>query len=379
MKLLLGLLCIPLSVMAAPASPAALTATLDTMIAGRFRPDLPGVAALIAKDGRPLLRKAYGLANVELNVPLQAGHVFRIGSTTKLFTAAAVMLLVDEGKLALDAPVTAYLKDAPRHWDKVTIEHLLTHTSGIPNLSMDSGYWRTTARLDHTLEELIAPVRARPFDFAPGTKFAYSNTGFNLLGMVIEAVSGKAYFDFVDERIAKPLNLRHTRESNDKQLIAGLVTGYRSGPSPAWPLANSNLHAAGGLVSTVDDLASFMLCLQSGALVSPASLTRMNTSYVLPDGTATGYGLGTWLRKVNGKRLVGHGGYIFNYYSQLEMDVDSGIVAVTLHNGDRFGGDNEELSKALIDTVQGASSGPAAPIVCPARQRVASQSSPGAP
>ena len=352
MKWLGLLLCFPLAALAAPDNFPKVAQTLDSIIAARFKPEAPGVVALVVKDGRPILRKAYGMANVELNVQLQPEHVFRIGSTTKLFTATAVMLLLEDGKLALDAPVTRYLKDAPSHWQQVTIEHLLNHTSGIPNLSMDSGYWRTAARLDHTLEELIAPVRARPLESVPGTKFAYNNTGFNVLGMVIEKVSGVDYFAFVDARIVKPLGLKDTREGNDKKLIAGLVTGYRAGPAPAWPLAHSNLHAAGGLVSTVDDLATFMASLQSGKVVSPESVARMNTGYVLPDGTSTGYGLGTWVRSVNGKRLVGHAGYIFNFYSQLEMDIDSSIVAVTLHNGDKFGGDNEELSEQLIAAVQ---------------------------
>ncbi|RLM48493.1 class A beta-lactamase-related serine hydrolase, partial [Halobellus sp. Atlit-31R] len=145
--------------------------------------------------------------------------------------------------------------------DKVTIEHLLTHTSGIPNLSMDSGYWRTTARLDHTPEELVEPVRQRPLENAPGSKFAYNNTGYNLLGLVIERVAGEGYYAFLEHRIAKPLGLAHTREGKDNQLIPGLVTGYRSGPSPAWLIAGSNFYAAGGLVSTVDDLAAFMLAL----------------------------------------------------------------------------------------------------------------------
>ncbi|MBF6907494.1 serine hydrolase, partial [Acinetobacter baumannii] len=131
-------------------------------------------------------------------------------------------------------------------------------------------------------------------------------------------------------------------------------TGYRGGPAPAWLLSSSNLYAGGGLVSTVDDLAAFMVALQGGKLVSPAGVRRMNTSFILPNGKKTGYGLGTWVRTVNGKHLVGHGGYVLNFYSQLEMDVDSGIVAVTLHNGDRFGGDNEELSRQLISEVQGA-------------------------
>ncbi|WP_409267815.1 serine hydrolase domain-containing protein [Massilia sp. BHUDP2] len=352
MKRLALLLCFPFAAMAAPDAPASLVQSLDRIVAARFKPELPGVAALVVKDGHPVLRKAYGMANVELGVPVQPGHVFRIGSTTKLFTASAVMLLVDEGRLTLNAPLKRYLPDAPPHWDKVTIEHLLRHTSGIPNLSMDSGYWRTSARLDHTLEELIAPVRERPLDFAPGSTFAYNNTGYNLLAMVIEKVSGEGFFAFLDRRIIQPLGLKHTREGSDKELIPGLVTGYRSGPAPAMLLASSNLHAAGGLVSTVDDLAAFMLALQSGKLVSPAGVKRMNTDTILPDGKATGYGLGTWVRTVNGKRLVGHGGYILNFYSQLEMDIDSGIVAITLHNGDRFGGDNEVLSKQLISAVQ---------------------------
>jgi D-alanyl-D-alanine carboxypeptidase len=352
MKRLALLLCFPVAVMAAPNDAPTLEQALDTAIARRFKPDLPGVAALVIKDGKPVLRKAYGMANLELGVPARPDHVFRIGSTTKLFTAAAIMLLVDDGKIALGAPVSRYLPDTPSHWNKVTIEHLLTHTSGIPNLTMDSGYWRTTARLDHTLDELIAPVRERPLVSEPGAKFSYNNTGFNLLGKVIESVSGMEYYDFIERRIAQPLALKHTGPGSDKKLIPGLVTGYRQGPAPAWLIANSTLHAAGGMVSTVDDLATFMLALQAGKLVSPANVARMNTSYVLPSGEATGYGLGEWVRKVNGHRLVGHGGYVFNFYSQLEMDIDAGIVAVTLHNGDKFGGDNEELSKQLIALAQ---------------------------
>jgi serine beta-lactamase-like protein LACTB len=352
MKRLALLICFPFAAIAAPDEPPALARSLDTMIEKRFKPGLPGVAALVVKDGQPVLRKGYGMANLELGVPVRPEHVFRIGSTTKLFTATAILLLVDEGKLALDAPVARYLADCPPHWNKITIRHLLTHTSGIPNLSMDSGYWRTTARLEHQSEELVAPVRARPLEFEPGAKFVYNNTGYNLLGLVIEQVSGKAYYEFIDERIARPLGLKHTVAGIDKQVIPGLVTGYQSGPKPAWPLSSSNFYAAGGLVSTVDDLANFMLALQAGKLVSPAGVRLMNTSQVLPDGKETGYGLGVWVRKLNGKQLVGHGGYVFNFYSQLEMDIDSGIVAVTLHNGDRFGGDNEELSAQLISAVQ---------------------------
>lgn len=359
MKRLAFLLCFPLAVMAAPSDPPSLEQSLDAMIASRFRPELPGVAALVLKDGKPVLRKGYGMANVELGVPVRPEHVFRIGSTTKLFTATAIMLLVDEGKIALDAPVSRYLPDAPKQWDKVTIEHLLTHTSGIPNLSMDSGYWRTTARLEHTLDELVAPARTRPLDFAPGTRFAYNNTGYHLLALILEKVSGSEFFDFLDRRIARPLGLKHTGPGDDKQFHPGLVTGYQAGPRPAMPIANSNLHAGGGMVSTVDELAAFMLALQAGKIVSPASVRRMNTSHVLPNGEATGYGLGEWVRTVNGHRLVGHGGYIMNFYSQLEMDIDSNVVTVTLHNGDKLGGDNEELSKRLIAAAQDEPAGAA--------------------
>jgi serine beta-lactamase-like protein LACTB len=352
MKRLALLFCFPCAVLAAPDNPTPLASSLDSLVASRFKPDLPGVAALVVKDGQPVLRKGYGMANIELGVPVKPEHVFRIGSTTKLFTATAIMLLVDEGKLELDAPVARYLADCPPHWNKITIRHLLTHTSGIPNLSMDSGYYRTTARLEHTPEELVAPVRARPLDSEPGTKFVYNNTGYNVLGLVIEQLSGKGYYDFVEERIARPLGLKQTVAGHDKQLIPGLVTGYQAGPKPAWLLAHSNLYAAGGLVSTVDELAVFMQALQAGKLVSRAGLKQMNASHVLPSGKATGYGLGAWVRKVGGKHLVGHGGYIINFYSQLEMDIDSGIVAVTLHNGDRFGGDNEELSAQLISAAQ---------------------------
>lgn len=358
MKLLALLLCVPLAAAAAPDEPPAVAQSLDSIVASRFKPELPGVAALVVKDGKPLLRKGYGMANVELGVPVRPEHVFRIGSTTKLFTATAIMLLVDEGKVALDAPIARYLPQAPKQWSKVTVEHLLTHTSGIPNLTMDSGYWRTTARLEHTLDELVAPARKRPLASKPGTAFVYNNTGYHLLGQIVERASGQEFYAFIERRIARPLGLAHTGAGDDKTFHPGLVTGYQAGPKPAWLIANSNLHAAGGMVSTVDELAAFMLALQGGKLVSPANVRRMNASYVLPGGKATGYGLGEWVRSVNGKRLVGHGGYIFNFYSQLEMDIDSGIVAVTLHNGDKLGGDNEELSRQLIVAVQGAQAGP---------------------
>lgn len=346
-------LYLPMLALAAPDVPApSLTQALDRIVASHHAPDMPGVAALVLQHGKPVLRKGYGMANLELGVHVTPEHVFRIGSTTKLFTATAVMLLVDEGKLALDAPIARYFPDAPALWAKVTVEHLLTHTSGIPDASMDSGYWRIGARLDHTTEELVAPVRSRPLDFEPGTRFVYNNTGYNLLGLLIEKVSGQEFFAFVDARIAQPLGLKHTGSGSDQQLIPGLVTGYRAGPRPAWPLATSNFYAAGGLVSTVDDLAAFMLALQGGKIVSRAGVERMNAGYVLANGKPTEYGFGEWIRRVNGKRLVGHGGYIFSFYSQLEMDIDSGIVVVTLHNGDRFGGDNEKMSKQLIMEVQ---------------------------
>lgn len=353
MKRLALLVCLPLAAAAAPVDPVALARTLDAMVASRFKGDGPGVAALVVKDGQPVLRKGYGLANVELGVPVRPEHVFRIGSTTKMFTATAVMVLVDEGRIALDAPVSRYLPDAPPQWDKVTIEHLLTHTSGLPNLTLDSGYWRTTARLEHTLDELVAPARTRPLLSAPGTTFAYNNTGYHVLAQVVEKVSGQEFFAFVDRRIVQPLGLKHTGPGDDKLLIPGLVTGCRAGPTPAIPLANSNLHAAGGMVSTVDDLAVFITALQAGRIVSPAGVKRMNTPYVLSNGQPSEYGLGEWLRTVNGHHLVGHGGYVLNFYSQLEMDIDANIVTVTLHNGDKLGGDNEVLSRQMIVAAQG--------------------------
>jgi len=348
MKTLALLLALPLAAMAAP-----LDKTIDAMLTARFKPTLPGVAALVLKDGRPVLRTAHGMASLELGVPLKPSHVFRIGSTTKLFAATALMLLVEEGKVALDAPVSRYLPDTPPHWQGVTIEHLLTHTSGIPNMTMVSGYWRTTARLDHTLAELLAPVRDQALEFDPGTRFVYNNSGYVLLAMVIEKVSGQEFFDFVHTRISTPLGLAHTGSGSSKAITPGLVTGYQRGPSPERFIAAVNLSAAGGMVSTVDDLGKFMLALQQHKLLGKKSVERMNTPYVLANGEATEYGLGMWIRTVNGHKLVGHGGYIHNFYSQLEMDIDASIVAITLHNGDRFGGDNEYLSKRMIAAVQG--------------------------
>lgn len=328
--------------------------SIDAMLSSRFKADHPGVVGLVTKDGKTIFRRAYGLANLELSVPVKPTDVFRIGSISKMFTGTALMMLVDEGKVALDAPLSTYLTDTPKHWSNVTIEHLLTHTSGIPDYTQVSGFWRSTARLDHSLQELISSVTDKPLDFEPGTDFSYDNTGFILLGMVIEKVSGKDFYDFLNTRIFTPLGLKHTSPGDDRVLIPGLVSGYQQGPKQGMYIASNNLHAAGGLVSNADDLATFMMALQSGRLVKPESMKRMNTRHTLKNGKTTEYGLAQWIRTVNGHTLVGHGGFIpTGFYSQLEMDLNAKIIAITLHNGDKFGGDNEYLSKRIIAAAQG--------------------------
>src|SRR4051812_1339464 len=195
---------------AAPASAASdVSAQLDALVAPHFAADGPGAVVLVKKGDQILLRKAYGMANVELGVPMRPELIFRLGSVTKQFTSAAIMMLVDEGKVALGDDIRKYVPDYPKKAATVTLEHLLTHTGGVPNFT-DLPAFDKRAREDLSHGEVLALFKDLPLDFAPGEKWKYSNSGYYLLGMVIEKVSGKSYAELLSERIFKPLGMAQT-------------------------------------------------------------------------------------------------------------------------------------------------------------------------
>jgi CubicO group peptidase (beta-lactamase class C family) len=317
-----------------PATDAELTAQIDQLLARTYPAAEPGAAVLVEKDGKVLLRKGYGMANLELGVPIAPEMVFRLGSITKQFTALAILKLAEQGKLALSDDLTKYLPDFPTHGQTITLEHLLTHTSGIKSYT-SLPEWRKTIRQDLTPQQVVDLFKNEPADFAPGEKMLYDNSGYFLLGMVIEKVTGKAYGDWLAETIFTPLGMTHTSYGADAPIIPGRVAGYEGEPGHyrnAGYLSMTQPYAAGSLISTVDDLALWERALFLGTLVKKELFDRMVTPYRLKSGKSTGYGYGLALWSFEGHRVIEHGGGINGFSTELLRLPEDRIVVVVLSN-----------------------------------------------
>jgi len=291
---------------------------LESIVLAAYPADGPGAAVIVVQKGRILYRGARGLANLELGVPLRPESVFRIGSVTKQFTAAAILLLAEDGKLSLSDSITKFLPDYHVQGHLVTIQHLLSHTSGIRNYT-DLPDWQSTRRNDVPVQQLIDIFQDKPFDFAPGEHWKYDNSGYILLGAIIEKISGQKYADFLRARIFDPLGMKDSRYEDLAQITPGRAAGYmRAGT--AWRnadyLSMSQPYSAGALISTVDDLARWNAAVEAGELLKPASWQRAATSFALADGTLTRYGAGWIIGRVGPVATVEHGGGIngFNAY-----------------------------------------------------------------
>ncbi|MEM8995881.1 MAG: serine hydrolase, partial [Acidobacteriota bacterium] len=298
---------------AAWAAPAAeYAAYLD----GAYPADGPGAAALVVKGGDVVFRGARGMANLELGVALEPDHVFRLGSITKQFTGAAIMLLAEDGELSVEDPITKFLPDYPTHGHTITVEHLLIHTSGVASYTGIPGYMAGgEIRRDLSTEELVDVFDDRAMDFAPGEAWNYSNSGYVLLGAIVEEVSGMTYADFVQKRIFDPLGMADSHYGGH-QLVPRRVDGYDGGPGEyrnAAYLSMTQPHAAGSLLSTVDDLARWQAAFWRGEVVSMESVERMTKRYPLNDGELFDYGYGFQVGDLRGEPMVFHGGGIFGF------------------------------------------------------------------
>ncbi|MGH9843739.1 MAG: serine hydrolase domain-containing protein, partial [Blastocatellia bacterium] len=186
-----------------------MTAEIDEMLAKEFKANEPGAAAIVVKDGKVVFRKGYGMANMEFGIPIEPDMIFRIGSVTKQFTAVATLMLAEQGKLSLSDEITKFLPDYPTQDRKITVEHLLTHTSGIVSYT-GMPEWRPQMRKDVSLDEMIAVFKDKPMEFVPGERWNYNNSGYVLLGAVIEKASGMKYADFVEKNIFAPLGMKRS-------------------------------------------------------------------------------------------------------------------------------------------------------------------------
>lgn len=316
--------------LAAPKPPAdPYAAAADTMLRSLTAADRFSGAVLVAKDGKPVFRKAYGLASREWNVAVTPETEFRLGSITKQFTAAAILQLAEQGKVGLDDPISKYY-DAPAAWSGVTIKHLLTHTSGIPSYTGLPGFFAgPLARTDMKPEAIVALTRDKPLEFEPGKRFAYDNTGYVLLGIVIEKASGQTYAAYLQDHIFGPLGLTHTGYDASETILPNRAAGYdrRNGKVINTPyLAMSLPYAAGSLYSTVDDLLAWDAALRSGKVISPASVAAMFTDYGFK------YGYGQFLETRDGRRYWQHGGGINGFTTILARYPDQGLTLVVLTN-----------------------------------------------
>ena len=285
-------------------------------------------SVLVAKDDQIVFERSYGLANIEWNAANTPTTRYRIGSLTKQFTAAAVLLLEEQGKLSLHDPIGKFVPDAPAAWEKITLFHLLTHTSGIPDFTEMSEFreWRLAPT---TPAQHVERLRGRPLDFSPGEKFDYCNSGYILLGYVIEQASGRTYETYLRENVFVPLNLGDTGYDSNASVVPRRAAGYvQSGVGPVnAPYTDMSVpYAAGGLYSTARDLLRWQQALHSGKLLSADSLKKMLTPHLGK------YGIGVRVLVDDGRRVFAHGGVTSGFNSYLAYLPDDRLSIVVLGN-----------------------------------------------
>ncbi len=286
------------------------SAKIDQVLRSDFPADAPGVAVLVARNGQVVLRKGYGMANLELGVPVDTGDVFRICSITKQFTAVAILQLVEAGKVRLDDDIHQYVPDYPTGDAKVTLAELLAHTSGIPSIESQSE-WAALWRKDMSVTELLALTKNKPLNFAPGTDFKYSNTGYVLLGAVIEKASGQNYADYIQTHVFAPAGMTSSYYDAANRVIPHRVAGYMregKGWGNAPYISMTQPYSAGSLLSTVDDMWQWEQALSAGKLISSALLTQAQTAGQLPDGRSTNYGFGWEVDRLAAHAVLQHSG-----------------------------------------------------------------------
>lgn len=306
-------------------------------------------SVLVARDGKVIFSKGYGFANAEFEIPNTPQTKFRLGSVTKQFTAAAVLLLQERGKLSVQDPICKYIENCPTAWSEITIHHLLSHTGGIPNFTSFPDYL-PKMMMPVTTQEMIARFKDKPLDFKPGEKWAYSNSGYFLLGHIIEKASGEAYESFLEKNIFEPLKLTSTGYDHHGTILKKRATGYsmRKGEMVnSLPIDMTQPYSAGALYSTVEDLFQWNEALFSGKLLSAKSLEAMLT----PVKNDYGYGLG--IQTKAGRRIISHGGGINGFSTVLTRFADEKLTLVVLRNADYGSPAPGPISQALAAIVFG--------------------------
>lgn len=305
-------------------------AKVDEYMAATSRVDGFSGSILLARDGKPLVSKGYGMANLELGVPNAPRTIYRLGSITKQFTGMAIAMQQERGKLSASDPICKYLAECPATWQPLTIRHLLTHTSGIPNYTSFPDFAKT-AISPMTTAEMIGLLKEKPLEFTPGEKYAYSNSGYFLLGVIIERTSGRTYAEFLQDNIFTPLGMKNSGYDSPLQIIKDRAAGYQRQSGTLINAAYMDMsipYSAGSLYSTTGDLLIWDQALYTEKLVSKKALDEIFT----PLKGDTGYGFGWNIGKRFGRRTIGHSGGIYGFVTQISRYPADRITIVVLSN-----------------------------------------------
>lgn len=304
----------------------------DQLLVKQFKANEPGAVALISRNGQIIYKKAFGLNNLELNVPLKTDHVFRIGSITKQFTATAILQLMEQGKLNLSDEIIKYIPDYPTQGTRITIEHLLTHTSGI----RDYASIRDTAKRisgDVTPIQMIDFFKNQPMRFAPGTRWEYSNSNYYLLGFIIEKITGKPYGDYLENNFFKPLGMNHSSFASDINIVKNRVDGYTKNDKGNFQnaayISMTHPYSSGSILSTVEDLFKWQQAIQSYKLLKKENVDKAFTRYILSDGKEANYGYGWRLGYIQESPSLWHGGLVNGFIAMsMYLPKENVFVAV---------------------------------------------------
>ena len=333
-----------LAFMITAASAQTATPAIDQYVQSELaKQHIPGLALGIYREGRIVKAQGYGLSNVELNVPVQPETIFQSGSVGKQFTATAIMMLVEEGKLSLDDPITKYFPDAPAFWQNIKIKNLLSHTSGLSEYESDDKTkpgGPINLRADYTEDSLVKIIETFPMEFQPDDRWAYRNTNYVLLGVIIHKVTGKFYGDFLQERIFRPLGMSSTRIISEADIIPNRSAGYRlvkgELKNQEWVSPFFNTTADGALYFDVLDLAKWDGALYTEKLLKKSSLDLMWRPFKLNDGKANSdnYGFAWFIDRINGHRVIQHAGAWQGFTTYIARYVDDKLTVVVLTNLD---------------------------------------------
>jgi CubicO group peptidase (beta-lactamase class C family) len=323
----------------------ALSKEVDAAVRIQMRDQkIPGLSLAVVRNGTVVKAAGYGLANLEVGAPTKIETIFQAGSITKQFTATAVMLLVEQGKVGLDDSITKYFPEAPANWKTITIRHLLTHSSGIPDIFGSTEKTLYTKDIidfhrEYTEDELAHAYFAQPLDFQPGTKWNYSNSGYQMLGFLIHRITGKYYGDFFKEHFFGPLGMSTTTIISLADVIPNRASGYEIVNEvwknvPIWESLSTLSNAEGSLMMSVLDLAKWDNALNTEHILKRSSLEAMWTPVPLDDGSAYPGGMGWFIANARGHRVVFHTGGGFGFYAVMSRYLDDRLTIILMTNID---------------------------------------------